>query len=73
MEWVRNFITTAPIEATEMLAVIAHGIWLDRNKLVFEDKNLEVPLILSRALSILYSYQRANELNPAAGPSQNKL
>ena len=44
-------------KATEILAVVAHGIWLDSNGYCFEGKKLEHQLIISKAISVLKAYQ----------------
>ena len=56
-KWCREFVTKATLEAVELLAVITHGICIARNKLVFEDRILEPNFIVSRVISILYTYQ----------------
>ena len=60
-DWVWNFIISEVDEVVETLFVIAHGIWLDQNKICFEGKKLEHQLIISRAMSILQAYKKAND------------
>ena len=55
--WCRNFIEKEPIEDVEMLAVLAHGVWLLRNKLMFEGKHLEHSLMMTKSLSSLAAYK----------------
>ena len=63
--WLQDFIINQQIEATEMLAMIAHEIWLDRNKLCFERRKLEPHLIIAHAISVLNAYQNGNTLQAA--------
>ena len=37
-KWCREFVVKATLEVLELLAVIAHDIWIARNKLVIEDQ-----------------------------------
>ena len=63
--WCRNRIEKEPIEAVEMLAVQVHGVWLSRNKLVVEGKHSKHSLMVTKSLSLLVAYQKANECSKA--------
>ena len=64
MEWLWNFIRKEHLEVVEMIAVLAHGVWLAKNKLCFEQKYINPDLTIANAKLILLSYQRANrEMN----------
>ena len=58
-DWLLKFVAEEPIKI-ELLAVVAHGIWMNRNKLVFEDKKIKHLVQMAKATSILYAYQSAN-------------
>lgn len=62
-EWIRLFVLSAPKEAVEMLSIIAHGMWLDRNKLCFEGRKLEAYSIIYYALLVLQAYKKADEFS----------
>ena len=51
-----------PLEAVEMLATLAHGVWLARSKLTFKGKPTESKMVIGKAMSILHTYQKANSM-----------
>ena len=59
--WLREFIKREDMEVVETLTIIAHGMWLARNKLAFEGKYTDSSLVISRGLSTLHTYQQANK------------
>ena len=71
----KDFITQEAAVNVEMLASLAHGIWLARNIFCFEGKTTDSSLLISRSMSILSSYQKANThgtkvLNPPPQPQE---
>ena len=61
-KWILDFFNKEPKEAVEVLAMVAQGVWLGRNKLCFENKVMKRTLIISKATSLLQSFQQANAL-----------
>ena len=57
----REFISREELEVVEAPTTIELGVWLARNKLLFEGKCIESSLVISRALLILHTYQQANK------------
>ena len=58
--WFRKFIAKEPLEIVELMAVIAQEISITWNKSCFEGKNTKPSLVLSKVVSILHTFQRAN-------------
>ena len=48
------------MDAVELPMIIAHGIWLLRYKICFKARVTDLPMVTSKAFTILASHQKVN-------------
>jgi hypothetical protein len=73
LDWLFYCITTLKEEDLVAISAIIYGIWWARNKMVFDNYDMEDKAILEQAYSSIHDYQRMNqsELNKLGNTTQS--
>ena len=63
------------MEVVELLAMLAQGVWLSRNKICFENKVNEQELTITKVFSLIHSNQKQILINEQLGEKEadNKI
>jgi hypothetical protein len=63
IEWLFYCLDTLKEEEICYIAALTYGIWLARNKMVFENLDLEDSFVINMAMTTIQDYQKANMQN----------
>lgn len=55
--WLEKIILNAPQDVVAHVLSLCYGIWFARNKKCFEDRNIDIPVTISKAWKLVEEFK----------------